>query len=136
MSEETITLKESKKAAPPSMPKIVVCPNYKSLSMVKDEFVAAFGAFSVGVCLITLEEAIRLNLPLRKAIKDYSNKTPNDVYLVNTVKEMIPEDYKDSEFTIDVAKLAAEFSRVKPQRNEDCPCGSKLKYKKCCLLDE
>jgi hypothetical protein len=134
MEEVNVTLSEKpNKAAPPSMPKIVVCPTYKSLKMVQAEFVAAFGAFAVGVCLITLDEAIRLKLPLIKSIEDYENKIPSEIYLVNSVKEMIPSTYKDSGYSMDISKMVAEFNREKPQRNDSCPCGSGDKFKKCCL---
>jgi hypothetical protein len=135
-NEETVdfTLSEKNdKAAPPRMPKIVVCPKYDNLKMVQAEFVAQFGAFAVGVVVITLDEAIRLELPLRKAIEDYSNQVPNDVYLTNTVEELIPEDYKDTGFTMDIGKMVAEFKRVKPQRNDSCPCASGKKFKNCCI---
>ena len=132
--EVSVTLSErNDKVAPPSMPKIVVCPTYKSLKMVQAEFVAAFGAFAVGVCLITLDEAIRLELPLRKSIEEYANKIPTEIYLVTGVEEMIPGDYKDSVYSMDLSKMVAEFNRDKPQRNDSCPCGSGKKFKKCCI---
>ena len=129
-----VTLSEKNdKAAPPVMPKLVICPTYKSLKMVQAEFVAAFGAFSVGVCLITLDEAMRLELPLIKAVEDFENKVQNEIYLVESVKELIPSTYKDSGYSMDISKMVAEFNREKPQRNDDCPCGSGNKYKKCCI---
>ena len=131
--EETVTLKKNDKSAPPAMPKIVVCPDYKSLKLVQAEFVAAFGAFAVGVVIITLDEAVRLELPIREAVKSYEDGKQHEIYLANTVKELIPTDYKDSGYSVDIVKLASDFSRSKPQRNDSCPCGSEKKFKNCCI---
>ena len=126
------------------IPRIVVCPDFKSLEMVQTEFIAFLGVKSLGLCLITLAEAIDFKLPLRKAIADYDNKIPHPVYLAGTVKEMVPEDYLDPEETteettaIDISLVVRHFQnnpRIQ-ERNKPCLCGSGIKYKKCCALSE
>ena len=117
------------------IPKIVVCPNYKSLEMVKTEFISLLGPKVLGLCLITLTEAIENKLPLRKAQRDYANKIPHDIYLANTVDELIPEDYLDPEENTDLNKVVKWFfkNERKQQRNKLCLCESGKKYKFCCL---
>ena len=117
------------------IPKIVVCPSYKSLEMVCAEFVALLGAKAIGICLITFEEAIEHELPIRKAMEDYANKIAHPVYLANGVNEMILKDYQDPENTVtpeSVQQYYLDNPRKTPERNEQCPCGSGSKYKKCC----
>jgi hypothetical protein len=117
------------------IPKIVVCPNFKSLSLVQTEFVSLLGIKSIGICLITLKEAIENKLPLRKAKYDFNKKIAHDIYLANTVEELIPIDYLDSEEVIDLDLIVKYFSENprKQERNKFCLCESGLKYKNCCL---
>jgi len=117
------------------IPKIVICPDYKSLELVKAEFIAMIGPQVVGLCLCTLKEAIEQKLPIREAIKDFKNKIPHDIYLANTVEELIPEDYKDQEEKIDLDKVVKYFAENerKQERNKPCLCESGKKFKNCCL---
>tara|TARA_R110002167_G_scaffold78327_2_gene216828 strand:+ start:133 stop:552 length:420 start_codon:yes stop_codon:yes gene_type:complete len=117
------------------IPKIVICPNYKSLDLVKTEFISLLGIKSTGLCLITLNEAIEHKLPIRKAQEDYNNKIPHDVYLANTVDELIPLDYLDQEEIIDLDSIVKYFldNPRKQERNKLCLCESGLKYKNCCI---
>ena len=133
-TEETVVLNKARENELTKMPKIVVCPTYKSIKSIQQELISVCGELSHGVVLISLDEAIRLELPVVKAAKDFTEKKTNDIFLVETVAELIPKDYKDSEDVIDIDKLVKEFNVSKPQRNDDCPCGSEKKFKKCCLL--
>jgi hypothetical protein len=117
------------------IPRIVICPDYKSLFLVQTEFLALLGIKAVGICLITLKEAIEFKLPIRKAQEDYKNKVAHDVYLANTVDELIPLDYQDQEEIIDLENVVKWFKNNprKQERNKLCLCESGLKYKYCCL---
>jgi len=104
--------------------------------MVQAEFIALLSVKAVGICLITLEEAIEHKLPIRKAIEDYKNKIAHDVYLANTVEELIPEDYQDLKIEINIDSVVNHYKkhpRKLPLRNEPCGCGSEKKFKNCCL---
>jgi hypothetical protein len=117
------------------VPKIVICPDYKSLELVKAEFIALIGPQVVGMCLCTLKEAIEHKLPIREAQKSFKDLKPHDVYLANTVDELIPSDYEDQKENIDlnaVVKYFAENER-KQERNKPCLCESGKKYKNCCI---
>jgi SEC-C motif len=140
-SKET---KDSKPKKEEYIPRIVVCPDFKSLEMVQTEFISLLGIKSLGLCLITLNEAIDFKLPLRKVIEDFDNKIAHPIYLAGTVKEMIPKGYKDPKETtnkttaIDISLVVRHFQnnpRIQ-ERNKPCLCGSGIKYKKCCMLSE
>jgi hypothetical protein len=120
------------------VPKIVICPDYKSLELVKAEFIALIGPQVVGMCLCTVKEAIEHKLPIREAQRDFANKKPHDVYLANTVDELIPDDYLDQEEKIDLDSVVKYFfmNERKQERNKPCLCESGKKYKNCCLLSE
>ena len=117
------------------IPKIVVCPDFKSIYLVQAEFIALLGLKSVGLCLITLKEAIEFNLPIRKAKEDYDNKIAHDIFLANTVDKLIPSDYLDPEEIIDLNTVVKYFHENprKQERNKLCLCESGKKYKFCCL---
>ena len=130
---EVLKKEETKKEE--YVPKIVICPNYKSLELVKAEFIALLGAKTLGLCLITLKEAIEQNLPIRKAQEDYANKIPHDIYLANTVDELVPSDYLDQKEIIDLDSVVKYFedNPRKQERNKPCLCESGKKFKNCCL---
>lgn len=120
------------------VPRIVICPDYKSLDLVKEEFISLLGAKTLGLCLITVKEAIEKKLPIRKAQSDYANKIPHDIYLANTVDELIPNDYQDQKEIIDLDSVVKWFKKNprKQERNKPCLCESGKKYKFCCLVEK
>lgn len=142
MSRETelkIVTENHKPKEKEYVPKIVVCPTYNSIKWVAEEFISLLMGDAVGICLITLDEAIEYKLPLREAQRDYANKIPHDIYLANTVDELIPSDYQDQKEIIDLDSVVKYFKdnpRKKQQRNNLCLCKSGKKYKNCCLLEE
>lgn len=133
-----IVTEDSKPKKEEYIPKIVVCPDFKSLAMVQTEFISLLGYKCLGLCLITLKEAIDFKLPLRKAIFDYDNKIAHDVYLAGTVKEMVPEGYLDPKESTDLHSVIQYFhdNPRNQERNKPCLCESGKKYKFCCMLSE
>jgi hypothetical protein len=125
------------------IPKIVVCPTVETLEIVKAEFISFLGIKALGLCLITIDEAIEAKLPLRKAQEDFDNKIANDIYITTKTDELIPSDYLDLEEVFDVKKAVNFFAKKEEEeenkikrdtgRNDLCLCGSKKKYKNCCL---
>ena len=132
-----IVKEEAVKAKPKKqyVPRIVVCPDYKSLDYIKSEFISLLGARSLGLCLVTLKEAIEAELPLRKAQQDFSNKIANDIYITTNTDELIPSDYLDSKKTFVIDKTISAFAKMerKQERNKACLCESGKKYKHCCI---
>jgi uncharacterized protein YecA (UPF0149 family) len=117
------------------VPKIVICPDYKSLELVKQEFIAMIGPQVVGMCLCTLKEAIEHKLPIREAQKSFKDLKPHDIYLANTVDELVPDDYQDQKEIIDLDSVVKYFfeNERKQERNKPCLCESGKKFKHCCI---
>ena len=85
----------------------------------------------------------------RSMLSDYAGTQPSEFFAVASetffekpaeLREKHPEVYavleriyRQSTHALTFSKISSLFSRPRFRRNEPCPCGSGLKYKRCCL---
>jgi len=124
------------------IPKISVVSDDTKIQACAEEFHKALGLKCLGMKICSLKEAMDEGLPLRAALKDYSNNKPHDVYVTPEAEEKIPQGYFDPidpvdlnkvKFKSDIIEAEVEIGIQTQQRNEICACGSGKKYKKCCI---
>lgn len=124
------------------IPKIVVVPSDKDIQQCAEEFNNLLGLKCLGMRICSLQEAMEQGLPLKKAMEDYNNKIPNDIYVAAGADELIPDGYFDPTEPVDIDKVKFKSDIIEAEveigiqtqgRNEPCACGSGKKYKKCCV---
>ena len=72
---------------------------------------------------------------MKKSLLEWYYRDYLKVPMEMTVREINALNKKHSRTMTDIGNLCVQahgFKKVKISRNDPCPCGSNLKYKKCC----